>query len=125
MLLVGNVWAALAALMLVDRLGKGIRTAPRDAMISLATPRTQWGAAFGVHRSLDMAGAMMGPVLTFAVLAVAPGAYDAVFVVSFCAGLIGLGFIVLYVPRPPSSRARAPAQQCRCAPRSDWCGSRG
>jgi MFS family permease len=100
MLLVGSAWTGLAAMVLVDRLGKGIRTSPRDAMISLATPRTQWGAAFGVHRALDMTGAMAGPVLTFAVLALAPGAYDAVFVVSFCAGLIGLGVIAVYVPRP-------------------------
>jgi MFS family permease len=110
MLLVGNAWTALAGLVLVDRLGKGIRTAPRDAMISLATPRRDWGAAFGVHRSLDMAGALMGPVLAFAVLALAPGSYDAVFVVSFCAGMIGLGVIVLYLPRP--------AQQSRPNPDS-------
>jgi MFS family permease len=110
MILVGSMWTALAGLVLVDRLGKGIRTAPRDAMISLATPRKHWGAAFGVHRSLDMAGALSGPVLAFAVLAVAPGSYDAVFMVSFCAGLIGLGVIVLYLPRPsqnPSPGARS------------------
>jgi predicted MFS family arabinose efflux permease len=100
MLLVGSVWTALAGMVLLDRVGKGIRTAPRDAMISLATPRSQWGAAFGVHRSLDMVGAMLGPVLAFAVLAAAPGAYDAVFMTSFCAGLIGLGVIVWYLPRP-------------------------
>jgi MFS family permease len=98
MVLVGNVWAALAGLVLVDRLGKGIRTSPRDAMISLATPRAQWGAAFGVHRTLDMAGATAGPVLAFAVLAAAPGRYDAVFVVSLCAGLIGLGVLTGYLP---------------------------
>jgi MFS family permease len=99
MVVVGGVWTALAALVLLDRVGKGIRTAPRDAMISLATPRAQWGAAFGVHRGLDMAGAMIGPVLAFAVLAVAPDRYDAVFVVSLCAGLIGLGVVVVHVPR--------------------------
>jgi MFS family permease len=47
-----------------------------------------------------MVGAMLGPVLAFAVLAAAPGAYDAVFMTSFCAGLIGLGVIVWYLPRP-------------------------
>ena len=119
MLLIGSVWTALAGLVLVDRLGKGIRTAPRDAMISLATPRSHWGAAFGVHRSLDMAGALSGPVLAFAVLAVAPGSYDAVFLVSFCAGLIGLGVIVLYLPRPAqrSDRGRRSAVSLRAAGR--------
>ena len=100
MLLVGNAWAALLGLLLVDRVGKGIRTAPRDAMISLATPRDRWGVAFGTHRALDMAGAMAGPVLAFAVLAAAPRSYDAVFVVSLCAAVIGLGVLVLFVPHP-------------------------
>ena len=108
MLLVGNVWTTLAGLVLVDRLGKGIRTSPRDAMISLATPRVHWGAAFGVHRSLDMAGALCGPVLAFAVLAAAPGSYDSVFMVSFCAGLIGLGVIVLFVPQPAQNSSPGP-----------------
>jgi hypothetical protein len=71
MVLVGNVWGALAGLVLVDRLGKGIRTSPRDAMISMATPRAQWGAAFGVHRMLDMAGAMLRVPRTRAVLVAA------------------------------------------------------
>jgi MFS family permease len=110
MLLVGNIWTVLVGLVLLDRLGKGIRTAPRDAMISLATPPAQWGAAFGVHRGLDMAGAMIGPVLTFAVLAVAPGAYDAVFFVSLCAGLIGLGVIALFLPRPTRPPAVEPGE---------------
>lgn len=117
MVLVGQVWGALAGLVLVDRLGKGIRTSPRDAMISMATPRAQWGAAFGVHRALDMAGAMTGPVLAFAVLAAAPGGYDAVFVVSLCAGLIGLGVVVLYVPQPgrPAPLGDGPAVSLRAA----------
>ena len=49
----------------IDRIGKGIRTAPRDAMISLSTPERQLGAAFGVHRALDTTGAMIGPLLAF------------------------------------------------------------
>jgi MFS family permease len=117
MVLVGHVWGALAGLVLVDRLGKGIRTSPRDAMISMATPRAQWGAAFGVHRALDMVGAMAGPVLAFAVLAAAPGGYDAVFVVSLCAGLIGLGVVVVYVPHPerPVHGGDGPAVSLRAA----------
>ncbi|NMI00077.1 MFS transporter [Pseudonocardia acidicola] len=105
MLAVGNVWTALAGLVFIDRVGKGIRTAPRDAMISLATPREQWAAAFGAHRALDMVGAMGGPVLAFAVLAAVPGGYDAVFVVSLCAGLIGLGVVALFVRNPPMPAA--------------------
>src|SRR5262249_39336885 len=55
------------------------------------------GLAFGVHRALDTVGALLGPLLAFAVLAAAPGAYDAVFVVSFCFAIVGLGVIGLLV----------------------------
>jgi Major Facilitator Superfamily len=55
----GAAWPVLAGVVAVDRMGKGLRTAPRDALISLsATPSTQ-GLAFGVHRAFDSAGAMM------------------------------------------------------------------
>jgi MFS family permease len=116
LLLVGGSWPGLVGLVLLDRMGKGVRTAPRDAMISLSTPSPHLGAAFGAHRSLDMVGAMTGPVLAFAVLAAVPGGYDAVFVVSLCAGLIGLGVITLLVREPvPASRATASAGTLRSA----------
>ena len=101
LLVVGNMWSLLPGVVLVDRLGKGIRTGPRDALISLSSPREELGAAFGVHRALDTAGAMMGPLIAFGLLVMAPGRYDAVFVVSLCAALIGLGFLTLFVQNPP------------------------
>jgi MFS family permease len=107
LLVVGNVWTLLAGVVMIDRLGKGIRTAPRDALISLSSSPHELGAAFGVHRTLDTAGAMIGPLLAFAVLSVAPGAYDAVFVVSLSAALVGLGFLTLFVENPPVSAAPA------------------
>jgi MFS family permease len=101
LLVAGNVWTLIAGVVMVDRLGKGIRTAPRDALISLSTHKQDLGAAFGVHRAFDTAGAMLGPLLAFGLLTMAPGAYDAVFVVSLCAALIGLGFLTLFVQNPP------------------------
>jgi MFS family permease len=100
LLVVGNVWTLLAGVVMIDRLGKGIRTAPRDALISLNSRKDELGAAFGVHRTLDTAGAMIGPLVAFAVLSIAPGAYDAVFVVSLSAALIGLGVLTLFVHNP-------------------------
>jgi MFS family permease len=97
LLAVGSFWAGLAALIVVDRTGKGIRTAPRDALISLSSKRDELGAAFGVHRAMDTAGAMIGPIIAFALLALAPMAFDAVFVASFCFALLGLGVLVLFV----------------------------
>ena len=101
LLVVGNVWTLLAGVIMVDRLGKGIRTAPRDALISFNSRPEELGTAFGVHRALDTAGAMIGPVIAFTVLALAPGAYDAVFVISLCTAVIGLGFLTLFVQNPP------------------------
>jgi len=107
LLIVGDVRTLLTAVVMVDRVGKGIRTAPRDALISLSSRGEDLGAAFGVHRALDTAGAMIGPLLAFGLLALAPNAYDAVFVVSLCVALIGLGFIILFVqnPSPPPEAA--------------------
>lgn len=110
LLVVGNVWTLIAGVVMVDRLGKGIRTAPRDALISFNSPREQLGTAFGVHRALDTAGAMIGPILAFSLLSMAPGAYDAVFVISLCTALIGLGILILFVQNPSQEVMGAPEQ---------------
>jgi hypothetical protein len=62
---------------------RGLRTTPRDALISLSCAPERLGLAFGVHRAFDTAGALAGPLLAFALLAWLPGAYDVVFVASF------------------------------------------
>ena len=107
LLTLGSAWGWLLGVVLIDRLGKGVRSDSRDAMISFSTPRSGLATAFGVHRALDTAGAMMGPLIAFGILMLAPGAYDAVFVVSLCAALIGLGILVLFVENRPAS-ATAP-----------------
>jgi MFS family permease len=96
-LLVGRSWALIGTIIFLDRTGKGIRTAPRDALISLTTPREELGTAFGVHRALDTAGATIGPLLAFTLLVLAPHNFHPIFVLSFCFGLVGLGILVLFV----------------------------
>ena len=93
----GSAWPFVAAVIAVDRTGKGIRSAPRDALLSLSTARQHLATAFGVHRALDAGGAMLGPVAAFVVLSLALDAYDAVFVVSFCVAMIGFGVLLLFV----------------------------
>jgi MFS family permease len=63
----------------VDRVGKGIRTAPRDALLSDSTDSSKWGKAFGFHRSMDHLGAVTGPILAFLLLIPFPGNYRAIF----------------------------------------------
>jgi len=106
---VGSAWTGLLGVILVDRVGKGIRTAPRDALISLSTPRDQLGTAFGVHRALDTTGAMLGPLLAFGLLMLTPTAFDSVFFVSFCFGLLGLAVLVLFVENQSGDAALRPA----------------
>jgi MFS family permease len=108
-LLLANSVQALGAIVFLDRTGKGIRTAPRDALISLSSDRDQLATAFGVHRSLDTAGAMLGPLIAFSLLTLTPGEFDVIFVVAFCAALVGLGLLVLFVEnRPALAREDSP-----------------
>jgi MFS family permease len=103
---VGGAWAGLSALILLDRTGKGMRTAPRDAMISLTAPREDLGLAFGVHRAMDTAGAMIGPLIAFALLSQAPTAFHSLFLISFFVAILGLGVITLLVREPAPRKQR-------------------
>ena len=107
LLLVGRSWLGLSGVVLLDRIGKGIRTAPRDAMIASSVPSSRLATAFGVHRAMDTAGAMLGPLVAAGILFLAPGSYDAVFIVSFCFAIVGVAVIVLLVEQPAAAPAPA------------------
>jgi MFS family permease len=115
LLLVGRSWLGLTGVVLLDRIGKGIRTAPRDAMIAASVPSEKLGTAFGVHRAMDTAGAMLGPLLAAGLLLLTPGAYDVVFIVSFCFAIVGVAVIGLLVesqaPGAPVADARPVSTQ--------------
>ncbi|GAA1613249.1 MFS transporter [Actinoplanes couchii] len=91
-------FAAITAVVTADRLGKGLRTAPRDALIAEASDPKTLGRAFGVHRTLDTIGAGIGPLVAFALLALVPGSYDSIWVVSFAFATVGFAVLVLFVP---------------------------
>ena len=67
-LLFAGSWAGILAARVIDRLGKGIRTAPRDVMVSESTEGDTMGKAFGVHKALDMAGSALGIILSYILL---------------------------------------------------------
>jgi MFS family permease len=117
-LLASGGWGVTTAVLFADRTGKGIRTAPRDALISLSSRKDRLAESFGVHRALDTAGALLGPVVAFVLLGVAPRAYDAVFVASFCVALVGLGVLFCFVHN------RAPAVAAGTA-RPSWRAAAG
>ena len=110
--------AAISAIITVDRLGKGLRTAPRDALIAASSPGASLGRAFGVHRALDTAGAAIGPLLAFSILWFVPGDYRSVFVASLAAAVMGLVILFLLVPdlRPRREAGAAEASARRSAP---------
>lgn len=115
LLAVTTPWS-VAAVLAADRTGKGLRTAPRDALISLSVPPEQQGRAFGVHRALDTAGALLGPLAAFGVLWVAVDGYEAVFTVSCCIAVLGVVMLALFVreaPTPAPVAARAPLPPVR------------
>lgn len=89
----GPIGVAIGA----DRLGKGLRTAPRDALISLSSEPATLGRAFGLHRAMDSVGALAGPLVAFVILWRLPGRYDAVFVVSLCIAVFGVVLLALFV----------------------------
>ncbi|MFC3982274.1 MFS transporter [Streptosporangium jomthongense] len=106
-LLAAGASGPLIGLMITaDRAGKGLRTAPRDALITLATPQDRLGRAFGVHRTMDATGAFLGPIATLAVLALGNGAFGPVFVTSFCVALLAVLILVLFVPAAAGPRPR-------------------
>ncbi|GAA3899743.1 MFS transporter [Streptomyces sp. NPDC002387] len=105
LLLVAHTLTPIGLILAADRTGKGLRTAPRDALISLSsTPETR-GRAFGVHRAMDTAGALFGPLVAFLILRATVDGYDAVFTVSFCVAVAGVLVLVLFVPGGASAPA--------------------
>jgi MFS family permease len=84
-----NAWWVFSARTL-DRLGKGVRTGARDALLSdEATPETK-GTVFGFHRAMDTVGAAIGPVAALIFLSFFPGKYRILFFIAFLPGLLGV-----------------------------------
>ena len=100
-------WVFLARTL--DRLGKGIRTGARDAMLSEAsTPQTR-GTVFGFHRSMDTLGAVLGPALALIYLYCYPSQYQVLFGLAFLPGLFSIAFTLLLTDSPATLRTnRAP-----------------
>jgi len=84
-IMVSTVGGALG-LRFLDRVGKGLRDAPRDAIISLSTPRGELGRSFGYHRAMDTMGAILGPLVAYFILRAYPLHFNIVFLTAFVIG---------------------------------------
>lgn len=90
-----NSWGHAFVVRVADRAGKGVRTSPRDALISDSAAKSQAGKAFGLHRSLDQVGAIVGPLLAFVVLPVV--GIRGVFWLSFIPAALALVILLFFV----------------------------
>ncbi|OPC77093.1 MFS transporter [Embleya scabrispora] len=110
---------ALGAVIVADRAGKGLRSAPRDALITLSTPEPLLGRAFGVHRAMDSAGAFLGPLVALGLLSIVgattPTAFDALFVTSFCIACAGVLTLALFTRDHRDEHPRAKPVTVRAA----------
>lgn len=88
--LISSVAAHVLSIRVVDRIGKGIREAPRDALLSLSTRAEHVGHSFGFHRAMDSLGSILGPLTAFLILERFPGAFNIVFITAFLVGILAL-----------------------------------
>lgn len=100
-------WPLIAALRGVDRIGKGLRTAPRDALLADATPPELRGLAYGFHRAMDNGGAMAGALLAAACLAWTPLSLAEVILYSAIPGVLVALLVIFGIQDPPHATTSA------------------
>jgi len=92
-----TLWGHVLAFRFTDRFGKGIRGAPRDAIIAESTPHKDLGRSFGFHRGMDTLGAVIGPAIAFILLSLFTGNYRLVFWFSMIPGIIAVLVIIFFI----------------------------
>jgi MFS family permease len=90
-------WPLALIFIFLDRVGKGVRGSPRDAMMADSTPRRYMGKAFGFHRSMDTLGAAVGPLLTYVILLLTMGDIRSVFAWTAIPGVLSVLVIFLFL----------------------------
>lgn len=98
-------WQQVLGSRFIDRFGKGVRTAPRDAIIAESADKAYLGRAFGFHRSMDTMGAVVGPALAFFLLGTFSDDYRKVFWVSMVPGVIAVLLIIFFITEKKKAAA--------------------
>src|SRR6266566_2897789 len=105
-------WPEFLGMRVLERTGKGIRDAPRDALLTESTPAETRGKAFGFHRSMDTSGAIAGPIVTLALLATVAagltreGAYRLILLLAAIPALVSV-LVILFVREPSRTPTRS------------------
>ncbi len=102
-----TAWPAVMVLRFADRVGKGLRTSPRDALIADVTDAGARGAAYGFHRAMDHAGAVLGPLVAALLLNAAGLPLRQVFLLSAIPAVAVLAVLLLGVKEPQIHQAKA------------------
>jgi len=100
---------------LIDRIGKGVRGAPRDALVAEIAPGEIRGAAFGLRQSLDTVGALLGPLLALGLMLLWANDFRAVFWVAVIPGVLAVALLFVGVREPERARGSAPTNPIRRA----------
>ncbi len=123
--LAGSFHVVVAA-RLIDRVGKGVRGAPRDALVADLAPLPVRGASFGLRQSLDTVGAFAGPLGAIGLMLLFHGNFRQVFWVAVAPAFVAVGLLAVLVEEPPDSvhkrKPRSPLrwQELRHAPSAFW-----
>lgn len=105
-LLLAVSWTGVLAARVIDRIGKGIRTAPRDVLVSESAAAGSMGKSFGIHKALDMAGSALGILIAYMLLSNSGSSsfdYQRLFFISIIPAILGLG-VLLFVKEQKQPR---------------------
>lgn len=117
LLALASTWHFVLFSRFIDRLGKGMRTSARDALIAGSTDKANWGKAFGFHRAMDTLGAAIGPLTALAMIEYMGAAkpdYRLIFITAFIPAALGVLVLIYFVkevaapPAAPGAPAAAP-----------------
>jgi MFS family permease len=106
-LVVATTWLGVLGARIVDRLGKGIRTAPRDALIAESATENKKGAAFGLHRAMDTLGACLGALAAYVLVTRFQGNLRDVFLWSLVPGVLGVAVLFFIREKKPEAHTHA------------------
>ena len=118
----GQTWTIILGARLLDRIGKGIRTSPRDALLADAAPLEHRGKVFGLHRALDTMGAVPGPLIAIGLLSLSGDNFRLVFLAAIIPSILAVA--LTFAVRESKSRSRKDDLQekfrVRSLPRAYW-----
>lgn len=106
-----NAWPLVLFGRFIDRFGKGTRTSARDAMIAESSTESNRGRSFGYHRAMDTLGAVVGPLSALLLLRYFSNNLQAIFLIAFIPGIIGVILLLAFVRETPLAIFRKPPQK--------------